>query len=81
MAILIIGEHDNAEIKPAVLNTVAAAQEIGGDIDVLIAGHQCATAAQSAAGIPGIRKVLVADAQHYAHALAENFSKIGRAHV
>ncbi|HXF16605.1 MAG TPA: FAD-binding protein [Burkholderiales bacterium] len=76
MAILIIGEHDNAAIKPAVLNTVAAAQEIGGDIDILIAGYQCATAAQGAAGIPGIRKILMADAPHYAHALAENISAL-----
>ena len=72
MAILIIAEHDNAAIKPALLNTVAAAGQIGGDIDILVAGHQCAPAALAAAAIPGVRKILAADAPHYAHALAEN---------
>ncbi len=74
MAILIIAEHDNAVIKPALLNTVAAAQKIGGDIDILVAGHQCAGAANAAAAIPGVRKVLTADAPHYAQALAESLS-------
>ena len=64
MAILIIAEHDNDAIKPALLNTVAAAQKIGGDIDILVAGHQCAGAAKAVAAIPGIKKVLVADAPH-----------------
>ena len=72
MATLIIAEHDNATIKPALLNTVAAALKIGGDIDILVAGHQCAPAAQAAAAIPGVKKVLVADAPHHAHALAES---------
>ncbi len=72
MSILIIADHDNAAIKPALLNTVAAAQKIGGDIDILVAGHQCDGAAKSAAAIPGVRKVRVADAAQYAHALAEN---------
>jgi electron transfer flavoprotein alpha subunit len=76
MAILVIAEHDNAAIKPALLNTVAAAQKIGGDIDILVAGHQCAGAASAAAAIPGIRKVLTADAPHYAHALAESLSAL-----
>jgi electron transfer flavoprotein alpha subunit len=76
MAILIIAEHDNAAIKPAVLNTVAAAKEIGGAIDIVVAGHQCAAAAQNAAGIPGVRKIVVADAPHYAYGLAENLSTL-----
>jgi electron transfer flavoprotein alpha subunit len=76
MAILIIAEHDNAAIKPAVLNTVAAAKEIGGAIDIVVAGHQCAGAAQNAAGIPGVRKIVVADAPHYAYGLAENLSTL-----
>jgi electron transfer flavoprotein alpha subunit len=74
MATLIIAEHDNSAIKPALLNTVAAAQRIGGEIDILVAGHQCAPAAQAAAAIPGVKRVLVADAPHYAHALAENLA-------
>jgi len=76
MAILIVAEHDNAAIKPAVLNTVAAAKQIGGDIDIVVAGHQCAPAAQSAAGIPGVRKIILADAPHYADGLAENLSTL-----
>ena len=72
MTILIIAEHNNATIRPALLNTVAAAQRIGGDIDILVAGNQCAPAAQAAAAIPGVKKVLVADAPHHAYALAEN---------
>ena len=76
MAILILAEHDNAAIRPALLNTVAAAQKIGGDIDILVAGHQCTSAAQAAAAIPGVKKVLVADAPHYAHALAESLATL-----
>jgi electron transfer flavoprotein alpha subunit len=76
MAILIIAEHDNAAIKPALLNTVAAAQKIGGDIHILVAGHQCAPAAQAAAAIAGVKKILVVDAPQYAHALAENLSML-----
>ena len=48
MPILVLAEHDNAALKPAVLNTIAAAAKIGGDIEVLVAGHQCAGAAQAA---------------------------------
>src|SRR5258708_6326464 len=76
MAILILAEHDNAAIRPALLNTVAAAQKIGGDIDILVAGHQCTSAAQAAPAIPGVKTVLVADAPHYAHALAESLATL-----
>jgi electron transfer flavoprotein alpha subunit len=76
MAILVIAEHDNAAIKPALLNTIAAAQKIGGDIDILVAGHQCGGAAKAAAAIPGVSKVLVVDAPHYAHALAESLAAL-----
>ena len=76
MAILIIADHDNAALKPALLNTVTAARQIGGEIDILVAGHQCDAAARAAAGIPGVRKILVSDAPHYAHALAENLAAL-----
>ncbi|HEX7811880.1 MAG TPA: FAD-binding protein [Burkholderiales bacterium] len=76
MRTLVIAEHDNAAIKPAVFNTVAAAAKIGGDIDVLVAGSQCGSAAQAAARIPGVKKVLVADAPYYAHSLAENLAAL-----
>ena len=72
MACLVIAEHDNASLKGATLNTVAAATKIGGDIHVLVAGGNCAAAAQAAAQVAGVSKVLVADAPYFADALAEN---------
>jgi electron transfer flavoprotein alpha subunit len=72
MASLVVAEHDNASLKGATLNTVAAAVKIGGDIHVLVAGSNCAAVAQAAAQIAGVAKVLVADAPHFADALAEN---------
>ena len=72
MACLVIAEHDNASLKGATLNTVAAAAKIGGDIHVLVAGGNCAAAAQAAAQVAGVSKVLVADAPYFADALAEN---------
>jgi len=74
MAILVIAEHDNSAIKPAVLNTVTAAKALGGEIHVLVAGHQCNGAAEAAAKIDGVTKVLVADAAHYADAIAESLA-------
>ena len=72
MSILIIAEHDNDTLKGATLNTIAAAKLIGGDIEVLIAGENCAAAAEAAAKAEGVSKVLVADAAVYGHQLAEN---------
>ena len=72
MSILVVAEHDNASIKGATLNTVAAAQKIGGDITVLVAGQNCGAAAEAAAKIAGVSKVLVADNAAYANQLAEN---------
>jgi electron transfer flavoprotein alpha subunit len=76
MALLVLAEHDGKSIRKATLNAVAAAQKIGGDIDILVAGHQAADAAKAAAAIPGIRKVLHADAAHLADFLAENVSEL-----
>ncbi|MEK6348300.1 MAG: electron transfer flavoprotein subunit alpha/FixB family protein [Burkholderia sp.] len=72
MTILVIAEHDNAALKAATLNTVAAAARIGGDIHVLVAGHRADGAARAAAALPGVAKVLHADAPHLEAALAEN---------
>jgi len=72
MSTLVIAEHDNASVKPATLNAVAAAQALGADIDVLVAGADCGAAATAAAAIAGVRKVLVADNAVYGHQLAEN---------
>ena len=76
MAILVIAEHDNKQLKPGVANAVAAASKLGGDINVLIAGSQCGDAAAAAAKIDGVAKVLVADAPHYAAPLAENMAAL-----
>ncbi|WP_433704909.1 electron transfer flavoprotein subunit alpha/FixB family protein [Paraburkholderia sacchari] len=72
MTNLVIAEHDNATIKAATLNTVAAAQKIGGDVHVLIAGHNAQAAADAAAKIAGVSKVLLADAPQLEAGLAEN---------
>ena len=74
MAVLVYAEHDNSSIKGATLNTVAAAQAIGGDIHVLVAGSNCQAAAAAAAQIAGVGKVLVADNAAYTNQLAENVS-------
>jgi len=76
MSVLVIAEHDNLSLKPATLNTVAAATKIGGDIVVLVAGGGCGAAAKAAAAVAGVKKVLVADAPHYKDQLAENLSSL-----
>ncbi|MBT9488786.1 MAG: electron transfer flavoprotein subunit alpha/FixB family protein [Rubrivivax sp.] len=72
MAVLVIAEHDNATLKGATLNTVTAAKACGGDVHVLIAGHNAGGAAQAAAQIAGVAKVLHAESAGLAHGLAEN---------
>ena len=74
MAVLVYAEHNNASLKGATLNTVAAAKAIGGDVHVLVAGSNCQAAAQAAAQIAGVSKVLVADNAAYTNQLAENVS-------
>jgi electron transfer flavoprotein alpha subunit len=75
MTSLVIAEHDNQVLKPSTLNTIAAAVQIGGDIDVLVAGENCAAAAQAAAQIPGVKRVRVADAAQLGNQLAENLAE------
>ncbi|MFM2049769.1 MAG: hypothetical protein RL682_260 [Pseudomonadota bacterium] len=72
MTALVIAEHDNASIKGATLNTVTAAAQCGGDVHVLVAGHNAGAAAAAAAQISGVSKVIHADAEGLAHGLAEN---------
>lgn len=74
MSTLVIAEHDNTNLKTATLNTVAAAQAMGADIDILVAGAGCADVASAAAAVAGVGKVLVADNAAYEHQLAENVS-------
>ena len=76
MAVLVIAEHDNAGIRPSTLNTVGAAIKIGGEVSLLIAGHRCDGAVAAAAKIAGVAKVLVADAAHYTHCLAESMANL-----
>ena len=74
MSILIVAEHDNNDLNAATLNAVTAANAIGGDIHILVAGHGCVTVAEQASAVAGVSKVLLADASAYEHALAENVS-------
>ena len=78
MAVLVIAEHDHASIKGATLNTVTAALEVGkfggAEVHVLVAGHNAGAAAAAAAQIAGVAKVLHADAEGFAHGLAENIA-------
>lgn len=74
--ILVIAEHDNKNLKPATLHTITAAQELAGEITVLVAGHKCASVADSAAKISGIKQVIIADAAVYEHFLAENLAAL-----
>jgi electron transfer flavoprotein alpha subunit len=76
MAVLVIAEHDNAALKPATLNTVAAATAIGGDVHVLVAGQGAKGAADAAAKVAGVAKVLLADDARYANMLAENVAPL-----
>ena len=76
MSILVIAEHNNAALNAATLNTVAAAQAIGGDIHVLVAGANCGAAADAAAKVAGVSKVLAADNAAYANQLPENLAPL-----
>ena len=76
MSILVIAEHDNKALNAATLNVVAAAQKIGGDITILVAGSGAQAVADQAAKVAGISKVLLADDAAYANQLAENVAKL-----
>ena len=74
MKTLIVAEHDNQSLKAATLNAVAAAQQLGGDIDVLVVGSGCQAAADAVASVQGVASVLLADNAAYENQLAENVS-------
>ncbi|MFN9000349.1 MAG: electron transfer flavoprotein subunit alpha/FixB family protein [Betaproteobacteria bacterium] len=76
MAILVIAEHDNARLKPAVLNTLGAAAGIGREVHLLVAGQGCRAAAEAGAAVPGVAKVLLAEAQALKDPLAENLAAL-----
>jgi len=75
MVALVIAEHDNGSLKGATHHTVTAAAQCGGDVHILVAGSNCGAAAEAAAQIAGVSKVLVADAPHFADGLAENVAE------
>ncbi|NQV98722.1 MAG: electron transfer flavoprotein subunit alpha/FixB family protein, partial [Rhodospirillales bacterium] len=75
MSILVIAEHDNSELKPATLNTVTAAAQLG-DVDILVVGADCAAVAEQAAKIAGVGKVLKADDGVFKNGLAENVAPL-----
>ncbi len=76
MTCLVIAEHDNSMLGAATLSTVSAAARIGGDIHVLVAGSNCSAAAEHAAGLAGVAKVLLVDAPHYADQGPENMAAL-----
>ena len=76
MSILVVAEHDNKTVRKATLNAVAAAQKLGGDIHVLVAGQGSGEAARAASQIAGVKKVLHADAPQLGEFLAENVSSV-----
>src|ERR1700682_505969 len=76
MTTLVIAEHDHGALKSATLHTIAAALKVGGEIHVLVAGHDAGGAAKAAAGIAGVAKILHADAAHLASQTAENLAAL-----
>ncbi len=87
MSILVVAEHDNAGLKSATLHALAAATELGGEVVMLVVGHNADAAAAAAAKLPGVAKVIQADAPEFAHELAENVAPLlaglakGHSHV
>jgi electron transfer flavoprotein alpha subunit len=75
MTALVIAEHDNASLKGSTLNTITAAAQCGGDVHVLVAGHNAGGAAEAASKVAGVSKVLLADAAHFGDGLAENIAE------
>jgi len=76
MSILVVAEHDNNAVDPSTLKTLTAAQQIGGDIEVLVAGKGCSTVAENIAKADGVKKVFLADNDAYEHLLAENIAEL-----
>lgn len=74
MTSLVIAEHDHASIRPATFNTVTAASQCGGDVHVLVAGHNAQAAAEAASKIAGVSKVIHVEGEQFAHGLAENMA-------
>lgn len=80
MSILLLADHNNAELGDATAKALSAAKEIGGDVTILVAGHNCRAVAEAAAKLDGVAKVLVADAEHLGHGLAEEVAPLIASH-
>lgn len=76
MPLLVIAEHDNEQLRPATFSTITAASELSTDITVLVAGHDCAAVAEQVAKANGVKKILLANALEYKHALPENLAPL-----
>jgi electron transfer flavoprotein alpha subunit len=76
MSILVIAEHDKSVLLPATLNTVTAATQVGGDVDLLVAGQDCGAVVDAAAKIAGVNKVLVCDSATHANDITENVAAL-----
>ncbi len=79
MAVLVLAEHDNASLAQATLHAVAAAQALGGEIDLLVAGQGCGALAEAAAKIPGLRRVRLAEHDAYKEPVAEDLALLVQA--
>ena len=75
-AILVYAEHDNSQLKSGTLSAITCAQQLGGDIDILVTGNDCRAAADHAASVAGVRKVLLAEGEHLEHHVAENVAPL-----
>lgn len=76
MSVLVLAEHDNKTVRKSTLGAVAAAQMLGGEVHVLVAGHGCGEAARAAAAVAGVARVLYADAKHLEDGIAENVAAL-----
>ena len=76
MSVLVISEHDNAEVRTATLNAVTAAGEIDTDVDLLVAGSGCGSVADECSAIQGVTRILLVDYPAYEHDLPENLSPL-----
>lgn len=76
MTVLLLAEHDNVALNAATAKAMTAAKALGGDVHVLVAGHGCEPVAQAAARVDGCTKVLLAEADHLKHGLAEELSAL-----